>query len=63
LRDAHAAVVCTEWDEVQQLTGEDFGRELAYPIVIDGRNCLDRDSMRQAGVTYRAIGKPPVGPA
>jgi UDPglucose 6-dehydrogenase len=60
--DAHAAVVCTEWPEIAELTGRQLAAALGYPIVIDGRNCLDRDSMAEAGVHYHAVGRPPVEP-
>jgi UDPglucose 6-dehydrogenase len=55
-------VVCTEWDDIAALTGEQLAGALGYPIVIDGRNCLDRASMEEAGITYHAIGRPPVEP-
>ncbi|MBW3577370.1 MAG: UDP-glucose/GDP-mannose dehydrogenase family protein [Actinobacteria bacterium] len=57
-RDAHAAVVCTEWDQVTALRGQQLAAALAYPIVIDGRNVFDPETMRAAGVHYHAIGRP-----
>jgi hypothetical protein len=27
------------------------------PLIIDGRNCLDRQSLEQAGFTYIGIGR------
>jgi UDPglucose 6-dehydrogenase len=59
-RDAHAAVVCTEWDEVRALRAEDLLEALGYPIVIDGRNAFDRDEMIAAGLNYHGIGRPVV---
>ncbi len=58
LRDAHAAVVCTEWPEVRDLDAGEVVAAMAYPIVIDGRNALDRDAYRDAGAHYHAIGRP-----
>ena len=57
LAGAHAAVVCTEWDEVRALTPQDFLNGLAYPIVIDGRNAYDPDVMLAAGLRYHSIGR------
>ena len=57
LRDAHAAVVCTEWDEVVALAPEDYLGALAYPIVIDGRNAHDPAAMLAAGVRYHSVGR------
>ncbi len=58
LRDADAAVVCTEWDEVKALTPADFAEGLGYPIVVDGRNVFDPEAMRAAGLRYTSIGRP-----
>jgi UDPglucose 6-dehydrogenase len=60
--DAHAAVVCTEWDEVRALGAEQLLGALAYPIVVDGRNALDAAALRAAGIRYHAIGRPEAGP-
>lgn len=57
LDGAHAAVVCTEWDEVKALTPEDYVTGLAYPIVIDGRNAHDPAAMVAAGLRYHSIGR------
>ncbi len=57
LHEAHAAVVCTEWDEVVALSPEDYLRALAYPIVIDGRNAHDPAPMLAAGVRYHSVGR------
>ena len=62
LEGAHAAVVCTEWDQVRALTPEDYLRMLAYPIVIDGRNAHDPDRMITAGVRYHSIGRRSAAP-
>jgi len=57
LAGAHAAVVCTEWDEVRALTPHDYLDSLAYPIVIDGRNAHDPDEMLDAGLRYHSMGR------
>ncbi len=30
---------------------------VANPRIVDGRNCLDPDRWREAGWTYRALGR------
>ncbi len=60
--DAHAAVVCTEWPQIADLAGSDLVSVLAYPIVIDGRNALDPEDMRSAGIRYHGLGRPPIVP-
>jgi UDPglucose 6-dehydrogenase len=57
LDGAHAAVVCTEWDEVRALGPQDYLTRLVYPVVIDGRNVHDADAMLTAGVRYHGIGR------
>ncbi len=31
---------------------------MANPLLVDGRNFLDPDAVRAAGITYEAIGRP-----
>jgi UDPglucose 6-dehydrogenase len=58
LDGADAAVLVTEWPEFDQLdwNGEVRGR-MRQPVVVDGRNFLDRDALRGAGFTYEGIGR------
>ncbi len=58
LAGAHAALVATEWPEIRAITPDDFKAAMAYPIVIDGRNVYDVDSMRNSGIMYDSIGRP-----
>ena len=58
LMEAHAAVVVTEWQEMNSL---DLRRaaELMQPpkLLVDGRNILDPVSVREAGLLYRGVGR------
>jgi UDPglucose 6-dehydrogenase len=58
LKGAHAAVVVTEWKEIQRL---DLGRAsslLKNPkVVVDGRNALDPAAVRAGGMRYRGFGR------
>ena len=58
LDGADAAVLVTEWPEFAELdwAGEVKAR-MATPLVVDGRNFLDRESLRAAGFTYEGIGR------
>jgi UDPglucose 6-dehydrogenase len=55
---ADAVVLVTEWAEFRDLdwAGEVKGR-LKQPVVVDGRNFLDRDALVAAGYTYEGIGR------
>jgi UDPglucose 6-dehydrogenase len=55
---ADAVVLVTEWPEFRELdwAGE-VKRRLRTPVVVDGRNFLDREALREAGFTYEGIGR------
>jgi UDPglucose 6-dehydrogenase len=55
---ADAAVLVTEWPEFGELdwTGEVKSR-MRVPLVVDGRNFLDRETLIEAGFTYEGIGR------
>jgi UDPglucose 6-dehydrogenase len=55
---ADAVVLVTEWPEFLELdwTGEVKDR-MRVPLVVDGRNFLDRDGLVEAGFTYEGIGR------
>jgi len=55
-QDCDALVLVTEWQEFQTL---DYGRLVSLmrrPLLIDARNCLDRQALRQAGMTVLGVG-------
>jgi UDPglucose 6-dehydrogenase len=58
VRDADAVMVLTEWGEYRELDPVLLADQVAQPIVIDGRNCLDSAAWRAAGWRYRALGRP-----
>ena len=58
LDGADGAVLVTEWAEFQDLdwTGE-VKERMKNPLVVDGRNFLDREALAQAGFTYEGVGR------
>jgi nucleotide sugar dehydrogenase len=58
LRDAHAVLVLTDWEEFCLLCPLSLARIVAERNVIDGRHILDRDHWESAGWTYLAPGRP-----
>ncbi|MEJ7750247.1 MAG: UDP-glucose/GDP-mannose dehydrogenase family protein [Thermoleophilaceae bacterium] len=58
LDGADAAVLVTEWPEFADLdwAGE-VKQRMANPLIVDGRNFLDREALRAAGFTYEGIGR------
>jgi UDPglucose 6-dehydrogenase len=58
LEGAHAAVLVTEWPEFAELDWENEVRQLMKtPLIVDGRNFLDREKLTAAGFTYEGVGR------
>ncbi|CDR09304.1 UDP-glucose dehydrogenase family protein [Streptomyces iranensis] len=55
---AHAVLHLTEWREFRELDPASLGKVVAERRILDGRNALDPDVWRDAGWTYRALGRP-----
>ncbi|PAD44031.1 UDP-glucose 6-dehydrogenase [Niallia circulans] len=60
IQGADTAFVVTEWDEICALTPEDFKANLKEPVVFDGRNCFNIETMKEAGLNYYSVGRPVV---
>ena len=59
LRGADAVIVVTEWDEYRRhLSPEHAASLTSGRVIVDGRNCLDREAWRAAGWTYLGMGRP-----
>jgi UDP-glucose 6-dehydrogenase len=58
LDGADGAVLVTEWPEFAQLDWAGEVKErMANPLVVDGRNFLDRAALVAAGFTYEGVGR------
>jgi UDPglucose 6-dehydrogenase len=58
VRDADAAVIVTEWPELEGLASEEVREAMRTPLIVDGRNLLDPETVRAAGFDYEGIGRP-----
>jgi UDPglucose 6-dehydrogenase len=58
LDGADAAVLVTEWPEFAELDWAAVAKTMKTPLLVDGRNFLDPEAVRAAGITYEAIGRP-----
>lgn len=54
---AHCLIVCTEWEEFRKLDLVRLKDEMAYPVIVDGRNIFDLDQMEAAGFTCYSVGR------
>jgi UDPglucose 6-dehydrogenase len=61
LERADAAVLVTEWPEFAELDWAEAAQRMRTPLIVDGRNFLDPEELREAGFTYEAIGRPTAG--
>ncbi len=57
VRDADAVVLVTEWPEFIDLDWSAVAQAMRGTLVIDGRNALDPQAIRAAGLTYEGIGR------
>jgi UDPglucose 6-dehydrogenase len=55
--DAEALVIATEWNEFANVDLEIVKEKMTTPIVFDGRNLLDPETMRRLGFHYYSIGR------
>ena len=54
---ADAIVLVTEWPEFRELDWDDIKQRVREPLVVDGRNFLDRELLVRAGFTYEGVGR------
>jgi UDPglucose 6-dehydrogenase len=57
LEGADGAVLVTEWPEFRDLEWARIKGLMRHPLVVDGRNFLDRDALTEAGFTYEGVGR------
>ena len=57
VRDADAAVIVTEWPELETVASAEVREAMRTPLIIDGRNLLDPETVRAAGFDYEGIGR------
>ncbi|MGY0018062.1 UDP-glucose dehydrogenase family protein [Streptomyces sp. cg35] len=58
VRGADVVLHLTEWREFRELDPAELGAVAAERVILDGRNALDPSLWREAGWTYRAMGRP-----
>ena len=57
LEGADACIIVTEWPEFRDLDWEAARDSMRRPLVVDGRNFLDADAAKAAGLVYEGIGR------
>jgi UDPglucose 6-dehydrogenase len=57
-RGAEALLIVTEWEEFKKLDWACIQKNMARPLVIDGRNLLSPKEMQSLGFEYHSIARP-----
>ena len=57
LKNADALLIITEWKEFKEIDINKVKELLKLPIVIDGRNILNPQTMQEKGFEYHSIGR------
>jgi UDPglucose 6-dehydrogenase len=57
LEDADACVLVTGWEDFKEIDWNAAAAMMVGDLVIDGRNALDPDRVRSAGLTYEGTGR------
>ena len=57
MQDADAVFLITEWNEFKQLDMARVRDLMRQPILLDGRNVYDPQTMREMGFIYRGMGR------
>jgi UDPglucose 6-dehydrogenase len=55
---AHALLILTDWPEYKELAWSEIKNQMELPLIVDGRNLLDPQVMREAGFEYISMGRP-----
>ncbi len=54
---AHAVVIMTEWNEFMQLDLKKVFKLMKKPVIIDGRNIFDPETVKKLGFNYTGVGR------
>lgn len=56
VKDADALIILTEWNEFRDIDLVELKEKMSSPIIFDGRNIFDPNSIREIGFEYYGIG-------
>jgi len=60
LNQADALLIITEWNEFRTIDIEVLKSKLKQPLIFDGRNLFELETMKENGFKYYSIGRPSV---
>lgn len=56
-KDADILILMTEWDEFRQIDLKKIKTEMKTPMLLDGRNIYDPQTVKSLGFTYKGVGR------
>ena len=56
LNDTKVVIIATAHSDFKKLTPADF-KKFGVEVVVDGRNCLDKEAFQNSGIIYKGIGR------
>ena len=60
VQDAETLILATEWPEFAAVDLTEVHRRMHTPIIFDGRNLFDPNTMRNLGFQYYGVGRPSI---
>lgn len=63
LLNADLAIIVTEWEEFQNMNLSTLHSIMNQPILFDGRNCFNKDSIIESGIEYHSVGRRSIYPS
>lgn len=57
VKGADALIICTEWREFRSPDFERMKSAMKSPVIFDGRNLYDPETVRNLGFTYNSVGR------
>ena len=57
LQGANVCFAFTEWEEIRNVTPQQFKEWMRTALLYDGRNMYDKAAMESAGVEYYGVGR------
>ena len=57
IKNADICFIFTEWEEVKEFDINKYKELMKKPIIIDGRNCYNLNSVKGKGIIYESIGR------
>jgi UDPglucose 6-dehydrogenase len=58
ISNAETVFILTDWEEIKLFNLEKFSELMKIPVVFDGRNCFDLETIQKHNIEYHSIGRP-----